>query len=823
MLFRNEKRDPKDQPPQGGGLRVPLLPLRDIIVFPHMVVPLFVGRQKSIRALEEAMNKQKFILLAAQKDAKTNDPAEDDIYKVGTLGTVVQLLRLPDGTVKVLVEGKRRARVVRYVDQSEYFLVEAEEIEEVCPKTTEIEALTRSINSTFEHYVKLNKKIPPEMIMSVASIEDPARLADTIVAHLGVKLEDKQALLEIENPAERLERVLGNMRSEIEILEVEKRIRTRVKKQMEKTQKEYYLNEQMRAIQKELGEKDEFKNEIQELEEKIKQKKMSAEAREKAEKELKKLKMMSPMSAEATVVRNYVDWIISLPWHEYTEDKLDIKDASAVLEEDHYGLEKVKQRILEYLAVQSLVGHTKGPILCLVGPPGVGKTSLGRSIARSTGRKFIRVSLGGVRDEAEIRGHRRTYIGALPGKIIQSMKKAGSSNPVFLMDEIDKMSTDFRGDPSSALLEVLDPEQNTSFNDHYLDLDYDLSKVMFITTANTLDRIPRPLQDRMEIIRIAGYTELEKLNIAKKYLLEKQREANGLHQDNIAFTDSAVLGVIRHYTKEAGVRSLDREIASICRKVAVEVVKRDRNAKIQINAKSLLKHLGPPKFRYGKVEGEQRIGVTTGLAWTELGGELLSTEVTIMPGKGQLTITGKLGDVMQESAQAAMSYVRSRAVELGLDKDFYQKIDVHIHVPEGAIPKDGPSAGITMATSLVSALIKVPVHNDLAMTGEITLRGTVLPIGGLKEKVLAAHRAGINRVLIPAENEKDIEEIPATVLKTVELELVSHMDQVLKKALVLDDPESLFRREPLENQAKDEPPPFAEKVDDVPASEILPQ
>src|SRR5690349_12311166 len=630
MLFRNEKRDPKDQPPQGGGLRVPLLPLRDIIVFPHMVVPLFVGRQKSIRALEEAMNKQKFILLAAQKDAKTNDPAEDDIYKVGTLGTVVQLLRLPDGTVKVLVEGKKRARVARYVANADYFLVEAEPIEETCNKSTEVEALIRSVNSTFENYVKLNKKIPPEMIMSVASIDDPARLADTIVAHLGIKLEDKQTLLEMTNPAERLEKVLGFMRSEIEILEVEKRIRTRVKKQMEKTQKEYYLNEQMRAIQKELGEKDEFKNEIQELEEKIKARKMTAEAQEKAEKELKKLKMMSPMSAEATVVRNYIDWLISLPWNEFTEDKLDINDAEKVLEEDHYGLEKVKQRILEYLAVQGLVGHLKGPILCLVGPPGGGKTSLGRSIARSTGRKFVRVSLGGVRDEAEIRGHRRTYIGALPGKVIQSMKKAGSGNPVFLLDEVDKMSTDFRGDPSSALLEVLDPEQNQTFNDHYLDVDYDLSKVMFVTTANGLDRIPRPLQDRMEIISIAGYTEMEKLNIARKYLVAKQREANGLNPENIAFTDSAVLGVIRHYTKEAGVRSLDREIASICRKVAVEVVKRDRSAKIQITAKSLLKHLGAPKYRYGKAEGEQGIGVATGLAWTEDGGDLLRVEVTIV-------------------------------------------------------------------------------------------------------------------------------------------------------------------------------------------------
>ena len=823
MLFRNDK-DKKDDREQGGGpARVPLLPLRDIIVFPHMVVPLFVGRQRSIKALEEATQKQSLIFLSSQKDAKTNDPTEEDIYKIGTLGSVVQMLKLPDGTVKVLIEGKRRARVARFVANPDFFLVDVEDAPEVVERNTEIEALVREVHTTFENYVKLKKKIPPEMVMSVSSIDDPGRLADTIVAHLGIKLEDRQNLLETVNAAERLEKVLGHMRAEIEILEVERRIRSRVKKQMERSQKEYYLNEQMRAIQKELGEKDEFKNEIQEIEDKLKQKKLSAEAKDKVEKELKKLKMMSPMSAEATVVRNYIDWIISLPWNEFTDDKLDINEAERVLEDDHYGLEKVKERILEYLAVQSLVGKIKGPILCLVGPPGVGKTSLGRSIARATGRKFVRVSLGGVRDEAEIRGHRRTYIGALPGKIIQSMKKAGSSNPVFLMDEIDKMSTDFRGDPSSALLEVLDPEQNTTFNDHYLDLDYDLSKVMFITTANTLDRIPRPLQDRMEIIRIAGYTELEKLSIAKKYLVEKQKESNGLTAENLAFTDNAILGVIRHYTKEAGVRNLERELASICRKVAVEVVRKDRNAHMQVGSKSLHKYLGPVKFRYGKAENEVKIGVTTGLAWTELGGELLATEVTIMPGKGQLIITGKLGDVMQESAQAAMSYVRSRAAELGLEKDFYQKLDVHIHVPEGAIPKDGPSAGITMATSLVSALMKIPVHNDLAMTGEITLRGTVLPIGGLKEKVLAAHRAGIKKVLIPAENEKDIEEIPSTVLKTVELELVSHMDQVLKKALVIADPDSLFRNAAAETQPKDEPPPYAEKVDDVPASEILPQ
>jgi len=821
MLFRNDKKDEKE--PMSGPARVPLLPLRDIIVFPHMVVPLFVGRQRSIKALEEATQKQSPIFLSSQKDAKTNEPTEEDIYKIGTLGSVVQMLKLPDGTVKVLIEGKKRAKVARFVSNPDFFLVEVDEAQEVVERNTEVEALVREVHTTFENYVKLKKKIPPEMVMSVSSIDEPGRLADTIVAHLGVKLEDRQNLLETFSTAERLEKVLGHMRAEIEILEVERRIRSRVKKQMERSQKEYYLNEQMRAIQKELGEKDEFKNEIQEIEEKLKQKKLSAEAKDKVEKELKKLKMMSPMSAEATVVRNYIDWIISLPWNESTDDKLDINEAERVLEEDHFGLEKVKERILEYLAVQSLVGKLKGPILCLVGPPGVGKTSLGRSIARATGRKFIRVSLGGVRDEAEIRGHRRTYIGALPGKIIQSMKKAGSSNPVFLMDEIDKMSTDFRGDPSSALLEVLDPEQNTAFNDHYLDLDYDLSKVMFITTANTLDRIPRPLQDRMEIIRIAGYTELEKLSIAKKYLMEKQKAANGLTPENLVFTDNALLGVIRHYTKEAGVRNLEREIASICRKVAVEVVRKDRNSHVQVGTKSIHKYLGAIKYRYGKAENVVKIGVTTGLAWTELGGELLETEVTIMPGKGQLITTGKLGDVMQESAQAAMSYVRSRAAELGLERDFYQKLDVHLHVPEGAIPKDGPSAGITMATSLVSALMKIPVRNDLAMTGEITLRGTVLPIGGLKEKVLAAHRAGIKTVLIPAENEKDIEEIPATVLKTVELELVAHMDQVLKKALVIEDPDTLFRNNLVEAQSKDEPPAFSDKVEDVPTSDILPQ
>ena len=791
MLFRNDKKDNREK---GGSVRLPLLPLRDIIVFPQMVVPLFVGRQKSIKALEEAMANKKLVFLATQKDAKVNDPIEEDIYPIGTIGNVVQLLRLPDGTVKVLVEGRKRGRIVKHLSQADLFWVEVEEIEEVYDRATEIDALVRSINSTFESYVRLNKKIPPEMIMSVAAIDDPARLADTIIAHLGIKLEDKQVLLETFDPAERLEKVLGYMRSEIEILEVERRIRNRVKKQMEKTQKEYYLNEQMRAIQKELGEKDEFKNEIQELEEKIRQKKLSQEARDKVEKELKKLKMMSPMSAEATVVRNYIDWLLSLPWSEYTEDKLDIQEAEKILEEDHYGLEKIKERILEYLAVQSLVGHLRGPILCFVGPPGVGKTSLGKSIARATGRKFVRVSLGGVRDEAEIRGHRRTYIGAMPGKIIQGMKKAGSGNPVFLLDEVDKMSTDFRGDPSAALMEVLDPEQNAGFNDHYLDVDYDLSKILFICTANTLERIPRPLQDRMEIIRIAGYTEWEKLHIAKKYLLKKQREANGLSENNMDCPDTVLSSVIRLYTREAGVRSLEREIGTLCRKVAVEVVKKDRRAHLRLTTKSLAKYLGPARYRISKAEEEDKIGVVTGLAWTDMGGELLATEVTVMPGKGKLTVTGKIGDVMQESAQAAMSYVRSRAGELGLEKDFYQKVDIHIHIPEGAIPKDGPSAGVTMVTALVSALAKLAVRHDTAMTGEITLRGRVLPIGGLKEKILAAHRGGITRVLVPLENKKDLQEVPIAILKAVQIETVEHMDEVLRKALVIEDPDSFLSR-----------------------------
>jgi len=782
MLFRNEKRDSREAPPQAGGLRVPLLPLRDIIVFPHMVVPLFVGRQKSIRALEEAMNKQKFILLAAQKDAKTNDPAEDDIYRVGTLGTVVQLLRLPDGTVKVLVEGKKRARVMRYLSNAEYFLVEAEALEEVCNKSTEVEALIRSVNATFETYVKLNKKVPPEMIMSVASIDEPARLADTIVAHLGIKLEDKQTLLEIINPSERLEKVLGFMRSEIEILEVEKRIRTRVKKQMEKTQKEYYLNEQMRAIQKELGEKDEFKNEIQELEEKIKQKKMSAEAREKAEKELKKLKMMSPMSAEATVVRNYIDWLISLPWHEYTEDKLDIKEAEKVLEDDHFGLEKVKQRILEYLAVQSLVGHTKGPILCLVGPPGVGKTSLGKSIARATGRKFVRVSLGGVRDEAEIRGHRRTYIGALPGNVIQALRRAESKNTVLMFDEIDKLGQGgFHGDPASALLEVLDPEQNSHFRDNYLGVDFDLSKVMFITTANMLDTIPGPLRDRMEIIQLPGYTEEEKLEIAKRYLVKRQLEANGLSSGdaklkNFTLSDDVLRTIIGDYTREAGVRNLEREIGAVLRHVAMQVAE-GRAEKIRVGVEDLHAILGPRRYENEVAQRTSVPGVATGLAWTPVGGDILFIEASKVPGNGKLILTGQLGEVMKESAQAALTLARSFIPET------LEKTDVHIHVPAGATPKDGPSAGVAMFLAIVSLLLDVPVRSDVAMTGEISLRGLVLPIGGVKEKTLAALRAGIKTVMLPKRNEKDLEDVPAEAKAKLEFVFLERVEDAIRTAI----------------------------------------
>jgi len=765
---------------------VPLLALRELVVFPQQVVPLFVGREKSVRAIEESQKENKLIMLAAQKDARTSNPSSKDIYEVGTLGEVVQLIRLADGPIKVLVEGKQRARITDFTQEDEFMMVEVEELAPDMAASTELKALMRSVNTTFESYVKLGKKVNPEMIMQVNAIEDASRLADAIVVQLNIKLEDKQEILEIIDPEKRLEKILSHMKSEIEILQVEKRIRSRVKKQMEKTQKEYYLNEQMRAIQKELGDKDDFRNEIQELEDQLRAKEMPEEAREKTEKEIRKLKMMSPMSAEATVVRNYVDWMISLPWDEMSETEIDVEKARDVLEADHYGLEKVKERILEYLAVQKLVGKIRGPILCLVGPPGVGKTSLGKSIGKATGREFVRVALGGVRDEAEIRGHRRTYIGALPGKVIQSLKKAGKSNPIFLLDEIDKMSTDFRGDPSSALLEVLDPEQNCTFNDHYLDCDYDLSKVMFVCTANTLHTIPGPLMDRMEIIRLSGYTELEKLAIMRKYLVPKQLEENGLSEENVDLQPSAAVQIARRYTREAGVRSLERVVATLCRKAAVEVVEHGPDHQVIFTADNLAQYLGQPKFRYGNAEAEHQVGMSTGLAWTEKGGEMLVIETAILPGRGRLQITGKLGDVMQESAKAALSYVRSRAEMLGLPRYFFDKVDIHVHVPEGAIPKDGPSAGITMATSLVSALTGIPIDKNLAMTGEITLRGNVLPIGGLKEKALAAHRGGITRICLPKENENDIEDIPATVRDQLEFIPVAHVDEVLYEALVTD-------------------------------------
>jgi ATP-dependent Lon protease len=818
MFFgRDDKKDAQKR-----GLTVPLLPLRDIIVFPHMVVPLFVGREKSIAALKDAMahkgpDDKAVILLAAQKKAKTNDPTPDDIFHFGTVGHVIQLLPLPDGTVKVLVEGVRRAKVRKFLANDAFFMVEVEEVEEHTEKTVELEALVRSVHSVFEAFVKLNKRIPPEMLMQVASIDDPARLADTIVAHLSLKLNDKQALLETESPAKRLEKLYELMQGEIEILQVEKKIRTRVKKQMEKTQKEYYLNEQMQAIQKELGERDEFKNEIQEIEEKLKNKRMSKEATLKVKKELKKLRMMSPMSAEATVVRNYIDWIISLPWYDETQDRLDVTEAEQVLNEDHYGLKKPKERILEYLAVQQLVKKLKGPVLCFVGPPGVGKTSLARSIARATGRKFVRLSLGGVRDEAEIRGHRRTYIGAMPGKLIQSLKKAGSNNPVFLLDEIDKMSTDFRGDPSAALLEVLDPEQNHNFNDHYLDLDYDLSKVMFICTANTMHNIPGPLQDRMEVIRIAGYTEPEKLSIARRYLIPKEQEANGLPDVKVDISNEALKTIIHRYTRESGVRSLEREIGGVFRKIARDVLKNGKRD-IEVDRKLAMKFLGTPRFRYGVAESEDQVGIVTGLAWTEMGGEILTTEATIMPGKGKLIITGKLGEVMQESAQAAMSYVRSRAERFGIDRKVFENYDIHVHLPEGAIPKDGPSAGVTICTALVSALTRVTVRKDVAMTGEITLRGRVLPIGGLKEKTLAAHRAGIKTVLIPKANKKDLKDIPKKIRMALRIVPVEFVDDVLREALVLEKPEEFGRNKPMSDGLK----PSVQAVDAQPGSSSAP-
>ena len=761
---------------------MPVLPLRDVVVFPHMVIPLFVGRRKSIKALEEAMESGKEIMLVAQKSASDDDPEPDSIHTIGTLANILQLLRLPDGTVKVLVEGERRAIIQRYVETEDYFSAEVATVEDQDTDEKEIEALIRSVLSEFDQYVKLNMKIPPEILTSLSGIDDPGRLADTIAAHLSLKLEEKQELLEMGDTPDRLERILAVMQAEIDLLQVEKRIRGRVKRQMEKSQREYYLNEQMKAIQKELGDMDEAPNEMEELTQKIEKAGMPKEAREKADSELNKLKMMSPMSAEATVVRNYIDWLVGVPWKKKSRIQHDLAKAEKILDEDHYGLEKVKERILEYLAVQQRVKKLKGPILCLVGPPGVGKTSLGQSIARATGRKFSRMSLGGVRDEAEIRGHRRTYIGSMPGKIIQNLSKIKVRNPLFMLDEVDKMAMDFRGDPSSALLEVLDPEQNDTFSDHYLEVEYDLSDVMFVATANTLN-IPAPLLDRMEVIRLSGYTEDEKFNIAKKYLAPKQLKNNGLKKDEIILQDDALYDIIRYYTREAGVRNLEREISKVFRKVTRDLVLGKKEECVTITPENLEEYLGVHRFRFGLAEEKNMVGQVTGLAWTEVGGELLTIEAAVMPGKGKQTYTGKLGEVMQESIQAAMSVVRARAASLGIHPKFYEENDIHVHVPEGATPKDGPSAGVGMCTAMVSALTGIPVRADLAMTGEITLRGEVLPIGGLKEKLLAAHRGGIKTVLIPEENRKDLQEMPDKVKEDLEILPVRWIDQVLETAL----------------------------------------
>ena len=760
----------------------PVLPLRDIVVFPHMIVPLFVGREKSIRALEEVMRADKQILLATQKNAGDDDPAPDSIYPIGTLASVLQLLKLPDGTVKVLVEGIARAEIESYTENEPYYEAYAHPLPDADGDKVEVEAMARSVVSEFENYVKLNKKVSPEVVGAVTQIDDYSKLADTVASHLAIKIPEKQQILALRTVAERLERVLGLMESEISVLQVEKRIRSRVKRQMEKTQREYYLNEQMKAIQKELGDQEDGKDELAELEERINKTKLSKEAREKAQGELKKLRQMSPMSAEATVVRNYLDWLLGIPWGKRSKVKNDLVYAQEVLDADHYGLEKVKDRIVEYLAVQSRANTLKGPILCLVGPPGVGKTSLARSIAKATGREYVRMSLGGVRDEAEIRGHRRTYIGSMPGKVIQSMKKAKKSNPLFLLDEIDKMGQDFRGDPSSALLEVLDPEQNASFNDHYLEVDYDLSNVMFVTTANTLN-IPGPLMDRMEIIRIAGYTEDEKLEIAHKHLLPKVTKNHGLSASEFEVSDAALRFVIRRYTREAGVRSLEREIATLARK-AVKALLLEKKTSVKVDEAVVEAYLGAPRYRYGEAELEDQVGVVTGLAWTEVGGEILTIEGVMMPGKGRMTVTGNLRDVMKESISAAASYVRSRAVDFGIEPPLFDRRDIHVHVPEGATPKDGPSAGIAMVTAIVSTLTGIPVRKDVAMTGEITLRGRVLPIGGLKEKLLAALRAGIKTVMIPEDNVKDLAEIPDNVKNGLEIIPVSRMDDVLGHALV---------------------------------------
>ena len=761
---------------------IPVLPLRDVVVYPHMVIPLFVGRDRSIQALHQAMERDKRILLVAQKDASQDNPSIEEIYRIGTISTILQLLKLPDGTVKVLVEGGQRARIDQFEDGESFLGASITVLESGPDDGREVEALTRSLLAHFEQYVKLNKKTPPEILASLSNIEDAARLADTVAAHLAVKIDQKQAILEVHDTRERLEHLVARIEEEIDLLQVEKRIRGRVKRQMEKSQREYYLNEQMKAIQKELGDMDESPNEIDELGKRIETVGMSKEARSKASAELNKLKMMSPMSAEATVVRNYVDWLVNVPWKKRTRTGRDLGKAEAVLEADHYGLEKVKERIVEYLAVQTRVKKLRGPILCLVGAPGVGKTSLGQSIARATNRKFVRMSLGGVRDEAEIRGHRRTYIGALPGKIVQNMAKAGVRNPLFLLDEVDKMSMDFRGDPSSALLEVLDPEQNHAFNDHYLEVDYDLSHVMFVATANTLN-IPAPLLDRMEVIRLSGYTEEEKLNIALRYLLPKQMENAGLEADELTLPEGAIREIIRHYTREAGVRNVEREIAKICRKVVKQKVGDKVEGAIEVTPDNIEKYLGVKRFRFGRKEEEDRVGQVTGLAWTEVGGDLLTIEAVVMSGKGKATYTGQLGDVMQESIQAAMTVVRARAEVLGLDGKFHQKRDIHIHVPEGATPKDGPSAGVGMCTAVVSALTGIPVRADVAMTGEITLRGEVLPIGGLKEKLLAALRGGIRLVLIPEENARELVEIPEDIKSNLDIRPVKWIDQVLDIAL----------------------------------------
>ncbi|NOI22565.1 endopeptidase La [Vibrio mediterranei] len=762
-------------------IEIPVLPLRDVVVYPHMVIPLFVGREKSISCLEAAMDNDKQVLLVAQKEADTEEPKIDDLFTTGTVATILQLLKLPDGTVKVLVEGQQRAKINNYRDE-EFFVADAEYL--ITPELDEREeeVIVRSAIDQFEGFIKLNKKIPPEVLTSLGGIDEAARLADTIAAHMPLKLVDKQQVLELLDVTERLEFLMGQMESEIDLLQVEKRIRGRVKKQMEKSQREYYLNEQMKAIQKELGDLDDAPDEFKTLKAKIEESKMPAEAKEKTEQELQKLKMMSPMSAEATVVRSYIDWMVGVPWAKRSKVKKNLAKAEEVLNEDHYGLERVKERILEYLAVQNRINKLKGPILCLVGPPGVGKTSLGRSIAAATGRKYTRMALGGVRDEAEIRGHRRTYIGSMPGKLIQKMSKVGVKNPLFLLDEIDKMSSDMRGDPSSALLEVLDPEQNNAFNDHYLEVDYDLSDVMFVATSNSMN-IPGPLLDRMEVIRLSGYTEDEKLNIAKRHLVSKQVQRNGLKPNEIEIEDSAIIGIIRYYTREAGVRSLEREISKICRKAVKNILLDPKLKTVTVNQDNLKEYLGVQRFDYGKADDSNRIGQVTGLAWTEVGGDLLTIETEAMVGKGKLTQTGSLGDVMQESIQAAMTVVRSRAEKLGINSDFYEKRDIHVHVPEGATPKDGPSAGIAMCTALVSSLTGNPVKAEVAMTGEITLRGEVLPIGGLKEKLLAAHRGGIKTVLIPKDNERDLEEIPDNVIADLKVIPVQWIDEVLEVAL----------------------------------------